>query len=266
MFHCDVDHNMSYLLQSSPTSAYGLAMHVPPSSSSVCVTFCSPSVFSLSSLSSFSSVSSMIFLSWLSERLMCSTSCGGCVQSRLLASMRASRWQWRLCRAPSSGPWLDLNLRAILCLPPPAVRWLAPAGFSSLLLATGLAAGGSGMGMEMDMGGSGRGIPTDMGDSGRWAGLASGVRAGAWWGMFGVSSVSSVGLPNSSSLLAICLRFRSWLALCSHTDMLTFLLLSRRFAKGFEPLGGCSSAAPAGPSASSGKVGLPLWMARFLYK
>ncbi len=251
-----------YLLQSSPTSAYGLTMHVPQSS----WTAPPPSAFSLSSLSSFSSFSSSIFLSWLSDRLTCGTSCGAWAQSRLLASVRASRWRCRLCRAPSSGPWLGLNLRAILCLPPPVVRWFAPPVFSSLRLTRGSASGGSGMGMEMDIGGSGRGIPTDMGDSGRWAGLASGERWVAWWVVVGVSMVSSVGLLNSSSLLAIWRRLRSWLALCSHTDMLTFLLLSRRLENGLEPLRGCSSAAPVALSDSSGKFGRPLWMARFLYR
>lgn len=253
----------SYLLQSSPTSAYGLMMHVPQSSWTDPP---SPSAFSLSSLSSFSSLSSRIFLSWLSDRLTWGTSCGNWVQSRLLASGRASRWRWRLCRAPSSGPWLGLNLRAILCLPPPVVRWLAPPVLSSFRLTRGSASGGSGMGMDMDIGGSGRGIPTDMGDSGKWAGLASVEMGVAWWVVEGVSMVSSWGLLNNSSLLAIWRRLRSWLALCSHTDMLTFLLLSRRLEKALEPLRGCSSAAPGGPSGSSGKFGRPLWMARFLYR
>lgn len=264
----NISQELSYLLHSSPTSAYGLTMHVP-SSSSICALFCcppSPSVLSLSSLSSFSSLSSIVFLSWLSDRLICRTSRGVCVQSRLLASTRASRWRWRLWRAPSSGPWLDLNFRAIRCLPPPAVRWFAPAVFSSLKLTRGSAAGGSGIGIETDIGGSGRGIFTDMGDSGRWAGLVSGEMAGTCLGIEGVSVLSSVGVLNNSSLLAIWRRLRSWLALCSHTDMLTFLLLSRRLAKALVPLRGCSSGGPAAQSGSSGKLGRPLWIARFLYR
>ncbi len=190
--------------------------------------------------------------------------------SAFLASVLDSRCLWRLCRPPSTTPAAATarNFLATRCLLSVFEWWLLALGLYSTsdpVRGKGSDSGGSGRGIVIDMGGSGRGIPTDIGDSCKCKGLVSGdMQLCWWWSLTGVSNWSSVGLPNSTSRLAICRRFRSWLARCSQTDTFIFLRLSRRPAKA---LTGCSSACiPAASSSASAGVGRPRWMARFLYK
>lgn len=63
-----------------------------------------------------------------------------------------------------------------------------------------------------------------------------------WRGQPGGPSCSSLGLLKRISRLDICLCRRSWLVLCSHTDMVNLLLLSLLDMKELEALNGRASA------------------------